>query len=284
MPTVAEILKASGYTDAEITAIDARSMSGFTNLLTAADQAQKSANEAREAAELADRSQKSLYADKIVPALNEWGSEKATLEAQVAFYKTQAESAKSAGFIAKDAPGYVPPANGEPARNANGTFVANANNVPGSPAFMTKEEGFKAVSNATFVISEHMRLFGQPAPDDIETLVSEANQQRMPFREYAAKKYNFEGKKQEIAAAREKESRDKLVADTIAERDRWHAERMGSNPMVRPGEASHFSELRKGIDSKQLKDPLSMSKEERHNATAQLIHKDIVDNAAAAVH
>jgi hypothetical protein len=42
--------------------------------------------------------------------------------------------------------------------------------------------------------------------------------------------------------------------------------------------------LRKGIDSKAIKDPLLMSKEERHNATAALIHKDMVENAAAAVH
>ncbi len=283
MPSVAEVLKQSGYTDAEIAALDQRIISGVTQVLSTAEQAEKSAREAREAAELADRSQKDLYANKIVPALNDWGSEKATLEAQVAFYKTQAESAKGAGFLPKDAPGYVPPAN-QPGRNADGTYVANANSVPGSPAFMTKEEGFKAVSNATFVISEHMRLYGTPAPDDVETLVAEANAQRLPFREYAAKKYNFDGKKQEIAQAREKEARDKLVADTIAERDRWHAERAGSNPMVRPGEQSHFAELRKGIDSKAIKDPLMMSKEERSQQTQALIHKEIVENAAAAVH
>jgi hypothetical protein len=283
MATVAEVLKASGYTDAEISALDARIISGVTQVLSTAEQAEKSAREARDQAELADRAQKDLYANKIVPALNDWGSEKATLEAQVAFYKTQAESAKGAGFIPKDAPGYVPPAN-QPGRNADGTYVANAGGVPGSPAFMTKAEAISAVSNATFVMNEHFRLYGTPLPDDVETLVNEAGAQRLDFRQYAAKKYNFEGKKAEIAAAREKESRDKLVADTIAERDKWHAERQGSNPNLRPGEQSHFSELRKGIDSKAIKDPLLMSKEERHNATAALIHKDMVENAAAAVH
>jgi hypothetical protein len=283
MPTVAEVLKQSGYTDAEIAALDARILSGVTQVLTVAEQADKSAREAREAAELADRSQRDLYANKIVPALNDWGSEKATLEAQVAFYKTQAESAKGAGFIPKDAPGYVPPAN-QPGRNADGTYVANANSVPGSPAYMTKAEAISAVSNATHVMNEHMRLYGSPLPDDVETLVNEAAAQRMDFRQYAAKKYNFDGKKAEITAAREKEARDKLVADTIAERDRWHAERQGSNPMLRPGEQSSFAELRKGIDSKAIKDPLSMSKEERHMQTQALIHKDIVENAAAAVH
>ncbi len=283
MATVAEILKASGYSDAEIAALDARIVSGVTQVLSTAEQVEKSAREARDAAELADRAQRDLYANKIVPALNDWGSEKATLEAQVAFYKTQAESAKGAGFIPKDAPGYVPPAN-TPGRNADGTYVANAGAVPGSPAYMTREEGFKGISNATFIISEHMRLYGTPAPDDIETLSREADAQRLPFREYAAKKYNFEAKRNEINAAREKERTDKLIADALAAERKSVAERGGNNPNLRPGEESHFAELRKGINSKAIPDPLSMSKEERHQATSALIQKDLVDNAAAAVH
>jgi hypothetical protein len=284
MATIAEILKATGMSDAEIAGLDARVMTAATSVLSTAEQAEKSAREHREAAELADRSQKDLYANKIAPALNDWGNEKARIEAERAYYKTQAESAKAAGFIATDAPGYVAPPAGDPTRAPNGTYIANAGGVPGSPAFMTKEEGFKAVSNATFVISEHMRLYGTPAPDDVETLVAEATQQRMPFRDYAAKKYNFDGKKAEIAAAAQKERDDKIRAEATAERDRYYAERQGSNPMVRPGEQSHYAELRKGIDSKQLKDPLSMSKEERSQQTSALIQKELVDNAAAAVH
>lgn len=286
--TVAEILKQSGMTDADIAALDQRVMAGVTTVVNSATQLEAKAAQDRAAAELADRAQKQLYSEKIAPALNEWGNEKVTLEAQLAFYKTQAEAAKVAGFIAKDAPGYVAPAGagagGDPGRGGDGRYVPNGGGVPGSPAFMTKEQGMAAVSNATWVISEHMRLHGAPAPDDIETLAREADAQRMPFRDWASKKYNFEGRKAEIVATKQREHDDAIRKETEAARDKYWSEQRSSNPMVRPGEESHFSKLRAGIDAKKLKDPLMMSKAERHAQTSQLINTDIAENASASVH
>ncbi len=101
MASVRDILKQTGLTDEQITAMDAKTLSGFETVLTTAEQE-------RNAAELANRSQRELYDSQIAPALDAWGVEKAQKDAEIAFYKTQAEGARGAGFIPKDAPGYVP--------------------------------------------------------------------------------------------------------------------------------------------------------------------------------
>lgn len=274
MPTVAEILRASGMSDTEIAAIDARVLTGVTQVLNTAQQD-------REAAELAQRAQREMYDTKVAPALDAWGNEKVSLEAERNFYKTQAEGARAAGFLPKDAPGYVAPTNPDPnaARGGDGRFVANGGVVPGSPSYMTKQEGMSAVSNATWFVTEHMRLHNAPPPDDIETLAVEAERNHLSFRDYVAKKYNFQARKDEIVAARQKERDDKIIAETIVARDKHWAERGGNNPNVRTGTESQFTNLKAGVDSKSIKDPLSMSKGERHAQTSQLIQKEIVENA-----
>lgn len=280
-PTVADIMKASGMSEEAIKSLDANALKGFETVLSTAAQAEQSAQQAKEAAELALRTQNQNYDTKIAPALDQWGTEKATMEAQLAFYKTQAEGARANGFIPQDAPGYKAP---ESTRTADGRMVANAGTVPGSPQYMTQSEAIKAVSNANWLTAEHMRLHnGVPPPDDIETLASEAANQRLDFRTYVDKKYNFTGRKAEIAATKQKEYDDKLRADTIAERDKYWAERGGNNPMVRPSAPSQFSDLKKAVDSKQVKDPLMMSKQERSEQTRALIHKDMIEGAGSTV-
>ncbi len=277
MPTVQEILKASGIDDATIAALDSKVTSAFGAVLTTAEQAQQSATTAREAAELATRTQRELYDTQIAPSLDAWANEKAQKEAEIAFYRTQAEQAKAGGFVPKDAPGYVAP---DPARAPNGQFVPGPN---GSPQFMTPEAGLKAVSNVTWVMSEHQRLHGAPLPDEFETLVNEAVAQRMPFRDYAAKKYNFDARRSEIAQAAKQKELDAYAASKVEENNKQWAERTGGNPMVRVPQQSQFAEIRRGVDAKTVKDPLSMSREERRAATQQMIHKDLADHAAATV-
>ena len=279
-PTVKEILLKSGYTEAEINALDSRIVTGLTTVVSSAAELEAKAVADRNAAELAERSQKQLYDEKVAPALSEWGHEKVNLEAQVAFYKTQAEAAKTAGFIAKDAPGYVAP-NANDNRGANGRYEANAGGVPGSPAFMTPQQGLTVVSLATWAVTEHQRLHGTPLPDDLETLDREATAQRMPFKDYVSKKYGFEAKKTEIATARENAKIEAVVAERLKENDQKWAERMSSNPNVAAGTPSQFTQLKAGVDSKAIKDPLMMSKQERHAQTSSLINRDIANNAAA---
>lgn len=281
--TVEEILKQSGMTDDQIKALDAKVVSGFSTVLTSAATAQQSAVAEKEAAELAKRAQKELYDTQIAPALDNWAIESAQLKAEREFYRTQAQEAKNGGFIAKDAPGYVAPT--QPLRDDGGKFVPGGNPVPGSPAYLTKNEGIAAVSNVTWVMSEHQRLYDTPMPDDFETLMNESIQAHRPFREHVALKYKFNEKKQAVAEARQKERDDKIRADAVAANNKEWAEKVGNNPMVRTPQQSQFGELRKGVDAGQRKDPLMMTREQRRASTRQSIQSDIAatDNGGATV-
>ena len=174
--TVAEILKESGLSDEQIKALDAKAVSAFTTVLSTAQTAEQAAASAKEAAETASRAQRELYDNQIAPSLDAWATEKANLEAQAAFYRTQNEQARAGGFVPKEAPGYTPPAanpnpNPNPAdRGADGRYVAGQNPVPGSPGYLTQAEAFKALSNAQWVQNEYFRLFKEPMPDDFESL------------------------------------------------------------------------------------------------------------------
>ena len=285
MPTVQEILKASGFTDEQITAMDTKAITAFGTVLTTAQQAEQSAQQAREQAALERRIQEDKYTNEISPALDKWANESAQYKAEIAFYRAQNETARSGGFIPTEAPGYTPsgaPA-GSPARGANGEYVAGGSGVPGSPTYMTPDQGIRALSNAHWSTNEHLRLYGTPPPDDFETLVAEATRQRMDFKPYVEAKYKFGDKRNEISTARAKEHDDKIRTEATAEADKKWAERMGNNPNVRVGGESQFSEINKGIQGGQIKDPTTFkSKEERRAATTQLIHKDIAENMAGA--
>jgi len=62
------------------------------------------------------------------------------------------------------------------------------------------------------------------------------------------------------------------------------AERVGNNPNVRIGAPSSFDKINKGVTAGQMKDPLTLSPEQRREATRQLIQKDIQENESSAVH
>src|SRR5882672_7807573 len=114
--TVAEILKETGLTDEQISALDPKATTAFTQVLSTATQT-------LEQAELAKRAQAQQYDETIAPALDSWGNEKARLDAEVAFYKTQLEGAKQGGFVPATIP-TTPPATVTPSRTPDGKFVA----------------------------------------------------------------------------------------------------------------------------------------------------------------
>jgi len=280
--TVAEILKQSGMTDEQITALDQKIVAGFEGVLTTATTAQQAAQSAKDEAERAHRAQQEMYSTQIAPALDQWANEKATLAAERDFYRTQALEAKNGGFIPKEAPSYQAPQPGQQ-RGPDGQYIAGGNQVPGSPAYLTPQDGIKAVSNVTWVMSEHQRLFGQPLPDDFETLMNESQRDRLPFRDYVSKKYGFEAKKAEITAARQKEHDDKIRAEARAAADKEWAERTGNNPMVRTAQPSQYSQIRAAQQAGTRKDPLTMTPEERRENTRQNIMKELTDNAAGTI-
>ncbi len=281
-PTVAEILKQTGMSDEDIAKLDQRYVAGFQTILTTAEQAQQSAAQLKEQAETADRAQREIYDQKIAPALDKWGNEKSVMEAELAYHRTLSEQAKANGFIPRESPGFVakppvtPPGSGS-------TYVPNAGAVPGSPSFMTKEEGLRAVTNATWAITEHQRLHGQPIPDDIETLSAEAERRHLPFRQHVEEKYGFAGRRKEIVEKAQNEEIDRRVNEQVKEKERKLVEQFSSNPNVRQGAPSEFTNLKKGVEQKSVKDPLSMNKQERHQYTGSLIQNEIVQNANSSV-
>src|SRR5215831_7977555 len=104
--TVEECLRQTGFTDAEIKAMDQRAITGFTNILNEATTLNEQAQQAKATATEAERRYTHMYQNEIVPSLNQWGSEKATLTAERDFYRSQNEGARTAGFISKEAPSY----------------------------------------------------------------------------------------------------------------------------------------------------------------------------------
>jgi membrane-associated HD superfamily phosphohydrolase len=272
MPTVQEILKDSGLTDEQITALDAKVTGAFTQVLS-------SASQTLEQAELAKRAQAQQYDESIAPALDAWANEKTQKDAEIAFYRAQLEGAKAGGFIPTTAPGTPAPTTSVPGRNPNGTFVAGNNPVPGSPTYMTKEEGFNAVTTATWFISEYMRLNnGSPPPDSLEALANEAAAQRMPLKVYVEKKYEFPAKREAIKVADQKKHDDSIRSEEREKTTKEITERLGSNPMIRQAETSRFSVLDKAVKDGERPNPLKQTREQRHQATRQAIQKEIAAN------
>lgn len=266
MPTVAEVLKASGMDDAAIAALDAKVIAGFTGVMTAAEQD-------REKGELAQRAASKMFEEEITPALNAWGTKEANLAAERDYYKTLSVKAKDGGFIA-DVPPFKP--GDQPQRGPGGQFVQNQ--VPGSPSVNMQEFETKVgsvIGNLSDLQWKYQQLFGKGMPDSPTALAAEASAQKMPLLDYAAKKYGFADKQASI----EKETRDahekKIRDEAIADRDKYWAERTGSNPNIRPAQASAFAELKKGVSEGTRVDPLKMNKEQRHAATAAAIRQDV---------
>lgn len=273
MATVEEILRQTGLTEEQIKALDASIIGGFTQVLNTAETARADAQEA-------ERRYKHLYESEIVPALNKWGSEQATLMAERDFYKAQNEGARTAGFIPKDVPGYTPgspPA--QPPRGADGRYVAEGNPVPGSPGIRdVQREMLIGIGNAQWAMNEHLRLYGTPMPDDFEQLMEQSMAKVLPFRQYVAEKYKFEERRKQIAETKAKEHDDSIRKDERQKIEKEYAERGGSNPNLRPASASHFASVRKAVQSGTVKDPVKMSSEERRRQTREMIAQDVAEN------
>jgi hypothetical protein len=266
--TVEEILRQAGYSDSQIAGLDRRTITAFSGVLT-------EAQAAREAAELAHRSNVEFYENKIAPSLVMWDEEKTKIEndrtrdrAELAFYKTQADEARVAGFIPADAPGYQP-------RDEQGRYVAGVPGAtPGSPSFDVNQVYARA-GDAIGVLSdiqwEHQRLFNQPLPVSPSELVRKADSVKLDPRTYAAREFHWDQRRQEMQK-KEQEKHD----DTIrAERDRYWAEKVGSNPDVRLGMSSRYSDAARAVRAGTRVDPLTLNDQERSRATRAAIREDL---------
>jgi len=324
--TIQEALAQSGFTAEEIAALDAKKLAAFGSVLTTAEQKEQAAKDAvtkaeadlaaakaaQDAAELAQRANKQFYDETIMPSLTGWEdkekalqSELANAKALAAFYETQNKAAKDGGFIAADAPAFTPPVAANPARDASGKFVAGApGGTPGSPTF--KMEEFedrlgKGLDNSVWALQEYQRLSGgQFLPDSISTLAQEATANKLPFRDYVARKYDFAAKSAALQAKAEAEKADAIAKAAVApyeeklkqkdqewqqkleEQAKTISERGGNNPDVRRAAISNYPDVKKAVAEGTRKDPLSYAnKEERQAAMRSQIQADVTANEEA---
>jgi hypothetical protein len=278
--TVEEVLLKSGFTQDEIKAMEPKAITAFSGVLSEAQQA-------REAAELAQRSYTDFYENKISPALVAWDSERqrldnerATALAEAAFYRTQNEEARHGGFIPSDAPGYQ-------SRDGQGRYVAGVpGGIPGSPTFQGSGVTMEAIdqrlgqgiSNATWALQTYSQLHdGKFLPDGIDTLSQEATQQRMPFRDFVSRKYDFAGRRAEIEKKQQEQHDAQVRTAAAAERDRFWAERTGSNPDIRTAQPSRYSDAAKAVKNGTAPDPLMLNDADRRRATAAAIRADLAE-------
>lgn len=341
MATVHEILKQSGFTQEQIDALDAKAISAFGGVLTTAENAQKAATDsvakaeadfkaakeavakaekdrqdaiaAREAAELAQRSNVDFYENKIVPGLTGWDEEKTKLEndrvkaqAEAAFYRTQAEGAKAGGFIPQEAPGYVPPVQNDPARGTNGQYVPNANGgTPGSPTFMDPKQLASQFSNKAAELTDISWRYqslngGAPMPIPPSQLIAEADAQKLDVKAYAEKRFQFSVREAELNAQRTRDHEAKIAADATAvakaeadsamkvreaewaAKEKKFAEQGGNNPDVRvPAGSAKFAEVKRAVDAGERPNPLKMTDAQRRAATTNAIRAEIQSREGA---
>jgi hypothetical protein len=335
MPTVHEILKQTGLTDDQIAALDTKVVSGFNSVLTTAEserqdakaaaaqaeldrkasaqaaekaeQDRQAALAAQEAAEVAKRANAEFYDQSIAPALNNWGTEKSNLEAQVAYYKAQNEGARAAGFIPAEAPPFQAPGsqpgNGQ-ARDASGRYVPNAPGAtPGSPTF-TMDDVRKGLGSTLGTLTDiqwkYQSLYGKPMPISPTELVRQAEAVKLDPAVYAARNFKFAEKEADMARVAAEEHDAKIRAEAAAPfeaklvelakekeeavkaTDRKWAEKIGSNPDVRIAQPSRFADVARAVKANERPDPLTLNEQQRRQATSAAIRQEIAEQQTVA--
>jgi hypothetical protein len=273
MPTIEEILKQTGLTDEQISALDGKVVSSFSAVLSTAENERLAAAQQREAAEVAKRSNEKFYDESIAPALSSWAIEKANLDGQLNFYKSQLESAKASGLEFAEPPGQ--------SRDGQGRYVSGApGSVPGSPTF-TREDVTKqlsnGISNVAWAMQTHMKLTGEVLPDSFDVLDQEATNSRVPFRDYVARKYDYEGRQKAMLEKNQRERDDRIRAEAEAASDRKWAEKIGSNPDVRIAQPSRFADVARAVKAGERPDPLQLNDQQRRMATTRAIRSEIAE-------
>ena len=251
MPTLAEVLKNSGWSQAQIDALDAQAMKGLGDYVSGIEQtaAQKekaaqdlaikaeadrkaqeaavvAAKAAQEAAELQKRSVDEFWRDTYNPGIAAAEAEKTRLakeaadaKAEAAFYKAQRESyLGTLNIKPEDAPVFTPPVAAPP--------VAK---TPGTPTFTIDEvrnELGTSLGTVANIQWEYRNLYGgKEMPISPTELLrqAEANKFKDPAT-YANQIFKFAEKREEMRQAAAKAHDDEVAAAAVAERDKKHKE------------------------------------------------------------
>jgi hypothetical protein len=280
--TVAEVLKESGLTDEQIQGIDAKAMEGLTRIVS-------SANEDREKAEFALRAQRQEYDERIAPALASWTDRDTALSTELAAHKAFIQKIKDSGYVPAELFNALPgtptatPTPGAP-RGNDGKFVAGANPSPGSPGFVDTSkisaelgQAFSFLADTTW---KYRTLYGQEMPDSPTALIREATANRMSPADWAAKKYAFATKEQEIVQAKQKAHDDSIRKETEERLNKEWSEKIGNNPNVRIPQESQFASVNKAVAEGKRQDPLKMTPEKRKANTHATIQKEFAERSS----
>ena len=272
MPSVHEVLLATGFSEAEIAQMDQRATTAFSTILS-------NAEAERQQAQLERQSNVQFYEEKVMPGLLSFDQERQELEAA----KTKAEREAQYLRAAAQAAGILPE---EVTRDPNGRFVAGGGNTPGSPTFLDPNQVAARIGDVAGVLTDiqwkYQTLFGSPLPVNPSKLIQEADAVGQDPASYAARKFRFAEREQELAAKRQQEHDEAIKKAAAAERDRYWSERGGSNPDLRQAQTARMSEVRAAVKAGDVKDPLKMTDAERRAQSRKMIHKEIAEKAEAS--
>lgn len=270
MPTLAELLKSANVAEDVINGLPKDVAAAIETHLTAADEKFTSATQAQEKAaelqRLADLKEKEIadyvaqYGSKLVDT--------SAMQAELAAMKAAMAELEKQGFkvnIPSAPAGAKPAVPGSPAVGGNAVIDENA--ILGKVGSVM-EQWFDANN-------EHIRLFGQPIPVGSRELADEARRNKMSLADFAAKKFNFQSKREEISAAKIKEREDSIRKEEREKVAREYAERNGSNPNVRPGVTSNNSFVPRIKGDEFQKSSGNIPTRERHSRMLNNIHKDL---------
>ncbi|MFZ0742970.1 MAG: hypothetical protein WAM85_01110 [Terracidiphilus sp.] len=255
MTTVREILEASGVDTYEINSINPQVMGALEGVLSKAEQDRVSVNE--------------FWKNTYNPGIAAWEAEKGDLARKLA----QAEAQKAALLAERTAlaesgiVGAELPINTGQSRNSTGQYA-----TPGTPTFDPNDvvsrasQGLAAIADADW---KHRQLYGQPLPISPSELVRQADAQGISPMDYASRQFKFQQKEQEIHDS-------KIRAEVEEKVRREFSERNGANPDVaQPRGSSRFADVQRAMKAGELKDPLTLSPEQRRAQALASIHRHV---------
>lgn len=225
--TAIEILKARGYTDADLKSMETLLKDPkFTGALEAEAKAADD-NAALVAAN------KNWYATEALPALEK--AEKEALEARTkeAALRARIKEAQDRGMTIQAAMEGFEPAAPAPAVQPNTPAAVNPKDFVDTKTFA---EAFgktgDAIAIGIDIMQEHRELFGNRLP--VKELLAEARAKNTTLENVWLQKYNVQAKRDELAAKAKTDEENRIRAD---ERAKMASEY--GNPNTRPPVASH---------------------------------------------
>jgi hypothetical protein len=235
--TLQEYLAAEGLSAEEIQAIvgNEKQANAMTKALGLADEGRNALTKAQaEKAETATFwEQKTQELQGSVNRLTAAERRAAAAEAEAARVKAYNKSLADAGY---DVPKEM--YDGTPAK-------------PAEPKYLTQEDFDKGVRRTapdlvslTALSNEYYSLFGKPYVE-VEQDYAEAQKSGKGLRDYARSKYNFDGKKNELAQAADQKRIDEIVSERMKTKEAELAAKYGSNGDRRTPMPSKFDRLTK---------------------------------------